>query len=96
MVYVPAPRLDINYHETESNNTGDKQDYVTHSLDFEEILWTFGYSEMIIPELCADARITVNGKLQTPKYKLISEILMKITMDGMRRGAAFYAQFWDG
>lgn len=43
--------MGINYHEIESNSVGYKQDYVMHSLDFEEFLWARGYSEMIISEL---------------------------------------------
>lgn len=43
--------MGINYHEIESNSVGYKQDYVMHSLDFEEFLWARGYSEPVISEL---------------------------------------------
>lgn len=33
----------INYQEIESNSVGSKEDYVMHSLDFEEFLWAKGY-----------------------------------------------------
>ncbi|WP_346682977.1 ATP-binding protein [Megasphaera stantonii] len=43
--------MGINYHEIESNSVGYKQDYVMHSLDFEEFLWARGYSETVVSEL---------------------------------------------
>lgn len=36
--------MGINYQEIESNSVGYKQDYVMHSLDFEEFLWARGYT----------------------------------------------------
>ena len=36
--------MGINYTEIESNSVGYKQDYVMHSLDFEEFLWARGYN----------------------------------------------------
>ena len=31
--------MGINYKEIESNSVGNKEDYIMHSLDFEEFLW---------------------------------------------------------
>lgn len=36
--------MGINYNEIESNSVGYKEDYVMHSVDFEEFLWAKGFS----------------------------------------------------
>jgi len=36
--------MGIYYEEIESNAVGYKEDYVMHSMDFEEFLWAKGYS----------------------------------------------------
>lgn len=43
--------MGINYNEIESNSVGNKQDYVMHSMDFEEFLWAKGYKESQIEDL---------------------------------------------
>lgn len=43
--------MGINYQEIESNSVGYKQDYVMHSLDFEEFLWAKGYQECQIEDI---------------------------------------------
>ena len=43
--------MGINYNEIESNSVGNKQDYVMHSMDFEEFLWAKGYRESQIEDL---------------------------------------------
>lgn len=43
--------MGINYQEIESNSVGYKQDYVMHSLDFEEFLWARGYTERQIEDI---------------------------------------------
>ena len=43
--------MGINYNEIESNSVGNKEDYVMHSLDFEEFLWAKGYKEEQIEEM---------------------------------------------
>ena len=43
--------MGINYKEIESNNVGNKEDYIMHSMDFEEFLWAKGYKEEQIEDL---------------------------------------------
>ena len=43
--------MGINYKEIESNSVGNKEDYVMHSLDFEEFLWAKGYNVEQIEDL---------------------------------------------
>ena len=41
--------MGINYKKIESNSVGNKEDYIMHSMDFEEFLW--GYDENVINKL---------------------------------------------
>lgn len=43
--------MGINYREIESNSVGYKEDYLMHSMDFEEFLWAKGYSDEFVAEL---------------------------------------------
>lgn len=43
--------MGINYQEIESNSVGYKEDYVMHSMDFEEFLWARGYNDGFIQTL---------------------------------------------
>lgn len=43
--------MGINYKKIESNSVGNKQDYIMHSMDFEEFLWALGYKENQIDDL---------------------------------------------
>lgn len=43
--------MGINYKEIESNSVGNKEDYIMHSLDFEEFLWAKGYKNEQIDDL---------------------------------------------
>lgn len=43
--------MGINYKEIESNSVGYKEDYEMHSMDFEEFLWTRGYTDEFISDL---------------------------------------------
>lgn len=43
--------MGINYKKIESNSVGNKQDYIMHSMDFEEFLWAKGYKENQIDDL---------------------------------------------
>lgn len=43
--------MGINYREIESNSVGYKQDYLMHSMDFEEYLWARGYPEELIQSM---------------------------------------------
>ena len=50
-VICSGSMMGINYKEIESNSVGNKQDYIMHSMDFEEFLWAKGYKENQIEEL---------------------------------------------
>ena len=43
--------MGINYKEIESNSVGNKEDYIMHSMDFEEFLWAVGYKDEQIEDL---------------------------------------------
>ena len=43
--------MGINYKKIESNSVGNKEDYVMHSMDFEEFLWAKGYNDAQIDDL---------------------------------------------
>lgn len=43
--------MGINYKKIESNSVGNKEDYILHSMDFEEFLWAKGYKENQIEDL---------------------------------------------
>ena len=43
--------MGINYNEIESNSVGYKEDYLMHSLDFEEFLWAKGYTPSHIDKI---------------------------------------------
>lgn len=43
--------MGINYKKIESNSVGNKEDYILHSMDFEEFLWAKGYNEDQIEDL---------------------------------------------
>ena len=43
--------MGINYKEIESNSVGNKEDYIMHSMDFEEFLWAKGYKDEQIEDL---------------------------------------------
>ena len=50
-VICSGSMMGINYKEIESNSVGNKQDYIMHSIDFEEFLWAKGYKENQIEDL---------------------------------------------
>ena len=50
-VICSGSMMGINYNEIESNSVGNKQDYIMHSMDFEEFLWAKGYKENQIEDL---------------------------------------------
>ena len=43
--------MGINYKEIESNSVGNKEDYIMHSMDFEEFLWAKGYKKEQLEDL---------------------------------------------
>lgn len=43
--------MGINYKEIESNSVGYKEDYLMHSMDFEEFLWAVGYTDALISDM---------------------------------------------
>lgn len=50
-VICSGSMLGINYNRIESNSVGYKEDYVMHSLDFEEFLWANGYTDEQVSDL---------------------------------------------
>lgn len=50
-VICSSSLMGLNYREIESNSVGYKQDYLMHSLDFEEFLWAMGYPETVIEDM---------------------------------------------
>ena len=43
--------MGVNYKKIESNSVGNKEDYILHSMDFEEFLWAKGYKEDVIDDM---------------------------------------------
>lgn len=43
--------MGVYYQQIESNSVGYKEDYIMHSLDFEEFLWACGYDQSLIDDL---------------------------------------------
>ena len=43
--------MGINYKKIESNSVGNKEDYVLHSMDFEEFLWAKGFKDDVIDDM---------------------------------------------
>ena len=43
--------MGVYYQQIESNSVGFKEDYLMHSMDFEEFLWANGYDNRLIDEL---------------------------------------------
>ena len=72
--------MGIYYEEIESNAVGYKEDYVMHSMDFEEFLWAKGYSDQQIEDLY-DHMISL-----TPFSPLESDTMMDNFRDYMTIG----------
>lgn len=72
--------MDINYHEIESVSVGYKEDYVMHSMDFEEFLWAKGYNEAFINKLL------VKMKLAKPLSAVEMQVLTRLFRDYMTIG----------
>lgn len=66
--------MGINYNQIESNSVGYKQDYVMHSLDFEEFLWAKGYKNTQIDDLYIHMR----------DLKPFSELEMTVLFDNFK------------
>ena len=43
--------MGVYYQQIESNSVGYKEDYIMHSMDFEEFLWACGYDQSLIDDL---------------------------------------------
>lgn len=43
--------MGVYYQQIESNSVGYKEDYMMHSMDFEEFLWACGYDNSLIEDL---------------------------------------------
>lgn len=62
--------MGINYQEIESNSVGYKQDYIMHSLDFEEFLWARGYTPQLLEAVYQQmARVQPLGTVQMQKLR---------------------------
>lgn len=43
--------MGVYYQQIESNSVGFKEDYIMHSMDFEEYLWACGYDQSLVEDL---------------------------------------------
>lgn len=43
--------MGVYYQQIESNSVGFKEDYIMHSMDFEEYLWACGYGQNLVDDL---------------------------------------------
>ena len=43
--------MGVYYQQIESNSVGFKEDYIMHSMDFEEYLWACGYDQSLVDDL---------------------------------------------
>lgn len=90
-VICSGSMLGINYNRIESNSVGYKEDYVMHSLDFEEFLWANGYIDEQISDLLR------HMESLTPFNDLEMSVYHKLFLDfcilgGMPRIVASYVQ----
>ncbi len=72
--------MGINYKQIESNSVGNKEDYILHSMDFEEFLWAKGYKEDVINEML-DSMIKLKPLSQT-MYDVMLESFRKYMVTG--------------
>lgn len=74
--------MGINYNEIESNSVGYKEDYVMHSLDFEEFLWAKGYTPRQIESLYE--KMLSNQPLSTTEMNALDMLFADyMTLGGM-------------
>lgn len=50
-VICSGSQMGVYYQQIESNSVGYKEDYLMHSMDFEEFLWANGYDSRLIDDL---------------------------------------------
>lgn len=71
-VICSGSMLGINYKKIHSNSVGYKTDYTMYSLDFEEFLWSLGYTDLQINDIlihmcelepCSEIEINTYKKL---------------------------------
>ncbi len=74
-VICSGSMLGINYKKIESNSVGYKTDYEMYSMDFEEFLWTKGYSEATIEDILS------HMKTLTPFSELEMSLFHGIFLD---------------
>lgn len=74
--------MGINYREIESNSVGYKEDYLMHSIDFEEFLWAKGYSESQIEEIF-DSMVSLTPFTQLELDTYFSLFYDYLTLGGM-------------
>lgn len=74
--------MGISYNEIESNSVGYKEDYLMHSIDFEEFLWAKGYSESKIEEIF-DSMVSLTPFTQLELDTYFSLFYDYLTLGGM-------------
>ncbi len=71
-VICSGSMLGINYKKIHSNSVGYKTDYTMYSLDFEEFLWSLGYSDSHIDDILLHMHdLTPFSRAQMDTYKRI-------------------------
>ncbi len=71
-VICSGSMLGINYKKIHSNSVGYKTDYTMYSLDFEEFLWSLGYSGSHIDDILLHMHdLTPFSRAQMDTYKRI-------------------------
>lgn len=69
-VICSGSMLGINYKKIHSNSVGYKTDYTMYSLDFEEFLWSLGYSNSHIDDILLHMHdLTPFSRAQMDTYK---------------------------
>lgn len=74
--------MGINYKKIESNSVGNKEDYIMHSMDFEEFLWAKGYKEEQIEDLYK-CMLQVKPLSATPYSVMLSNFKDYMVIGGM-------------
>lgn len=74
--------MGINYRKIESNSVGNKEDYILHSMDFEEFLWAKGYKEDVINDML-NSMIKVEPLSQTMYDVMLENFKEYMIIGGM-------------
>lgn len=90
-VICSGSMLGINYKRIHSNSVGYKTDYTMFSFDFEEFLWSLGYSESYIDDLLLHMKeIKPFSELELNTYKKL--FLGYCVLGGMPAVISHYVQ----